>query len=314
MVRVDFMKTFREVAKERSLNKAAKNLGLSVSTVSFHISSLEDFYGAKLIRRGASGVEITEEGKIVLKSIETVLSAIEEAKRLISNVKGEKVVIASGVVGLNVVHVIQTFLKSKYPKLEVKLELGGAHDCVKGIFDGKYDFAIAGDIREEYATDERLFIQEIGRDQLVLIVSPEHPLAKKGVVKLEDLKKEPLIMLGEEYGITTSTKKALEASGISFNELNVVHVVEDYYSKLHAVSNGLGVAITSHLAVCKVCGLGLVKVVPIVDLKSERKIYFVSSKIAMEKEKIREYAQLILLKSRQIFEELNATCKCFGNI
>jgi len=313
MVRVDFMKTFREVAKERSLNKAAKNLGLSVSTVSFQISSLEDFYGAKLIRRGASGVEITEEGKIVLKSIETVLSAIEEAKRLISNVKGEKVVIASGVVGLNVVHVIQTFLKSKYPNLEVRLELRGAHDCVKGILDGKYDFAIAGDIKEEYRTDQRLFIQEIGEDQLVLIVSPEHPLAKKRVAKLEDLKKEPLITLGEEYGITTSTKKALEASGISFSELNVVHV-EDYYSKLHAVSNGLGVAITSHLAVCRVCGLGLVKVVPVVDLKSERKIYFVSSKIAMEKEKIREYAQLISLKSRQIFEELTATCKCFGSI
>jgi DNA-binding transcriptional LysR family regulator len=307
------MKTFREVAKERSLNKAAKNLGLSVSTVSFQISSLEDFYGAKLIRRGASGVEITEEGKIVLKSIETVLSAIEEAKRLISNVKGEKVVIASGVVGLNVVHVIQTFLKSKYPNLEVRLELRGAHDCVKGILDGKYDFAIAGDIKEEYRTDQRLFIQEIGEDQLVLIVSPEHPLAKKRVAKLEDLKKEPLITLGEEYGITTSTKKALEASGISFSELNVVHV-EDYYSKLHAVSNGLGVAITSHLAVCRVCGLGLVKVVPVVDLKSERKIYFVSSKIAMEKEKIREYAQLISLKSRQIFEELTATCKCFGSI
>ncbi|MCC6028011.1 MAG: LysR family transcriptional regulator [Archaeoglobus sp.] len=313
MVRVDFMKTFREVAKERSLNKAAKNLGLSVSTVSFQISSLEDFYGAKLIRRGASGVEITEEGKIVLKSIETVLSAIEEAKRLISNVKGEKVVIASGVVGLNVVHVIQTFLKSKYPNLEVRLELRGAHDCVEGILDGKYDFAIAGDIKEEYRTDQRLFIQEIGEDQLVLIVSPEHPLAKKRVAKLEDLKKEPLIMLGEEYGITTSTKKALEASGISFSELNVVHV-EDYYSKLHAVSNGLGVAITSHLAVCRVCGLGLVKVVPVADLKSERKIYFVSSKIAMEKEKIREYAQLISLKSRQIFEELTATCKCFGSI
>lgn len=303
MVRIDFMKTFIEVVRAGSLKRAAKNLGLSVSTVSFQISAIESLYGAELLRRGVNGVELTEEGKIALKNMETILNSIEEAKKLISNLKGEKIVIASGMVGLNIVHSLQILLKSRYPQLEVKFELQGAHECIRGILAGKYDFAIAGDLLDEYINDPRLVINEIGEDRLVLIMPKEHPLAAKKSVTIEEIKREPLIMLTEDYGITTSTKRALEMSGVRLEDLKVAYVVSDYYSKLNAVSSGLGVAITSQLAVSKVCEVGLVEMRPIDGIEDRRKIYLVTSRLAMESSKMREYADFVLSKSKQLFED-----------
>ncbi|MET1124306.1 MAG: LysR family transcriptional regulator [Archaeoglobaceae archaeon] len=311
MVRIDFMRTFVEVVKAGSLKKAARNLGLSVSTVSFQINALESLYGAELLRRSVNGVKLTEEGKIALKNIEAILNSIEDTKKLIANLKGEKVVIASGMVGLNVIHALQVILKSQYPQLEVKFELHGAHECVRGVLSGKYDFAIAGDLLEEHMNDPRLVISEVGEDRLVLILPKDHPLAGKGKVELEEVKREPLIMLTDDYGITTSTKKALEASGVRLEELNVAHIVSDYYSKLNAVSSGMGVAITSHLAACKACEVGMIKIRPIEGFADERKIYIIASRLAMESSKMREYAEFIISKSRQLFAEFAKSCRCF---
>ncbi|MEM2461850.1 MAG: LysR family transcriptional regulator [Archaeoglobaceae archaeon] len=310
MVKFEFMKTFIEVVKAGSLKKAAKNLGTSVGTVSFQIDAIESFYGAKLLRRGIKGVELTEEGKIAMKNMEMIIKSVEEVRRLITN-KGEKIVLASGMVGLNIVHALQILLKSRYPALEIRLELKGAHECIRGILDGRYDFAIAGDLLNEHLNDPHLFVTEIGCDELVLITSKDHPLAEKESVSLDEIQKEPMIMLTDDYGITTSTKKALEMSGYKISQFNVTYVVGDYYSKLHAVSSGIGIAITSLLAACKVYEVGLIKMMRIRDLKSNRKIYFVASKLAMESEKMKEYADFLISKSRQLFNDFTNQCKYF---
>uniref|UniRef100_A0A7C4S4X0 LysR family transcriptional regulator n=1 Tax=Geoglobus ahangari TaxID=113653 RepID=A0A7C4S4X0_9EURY len=308
MVRVDFLKTFLTVAKTGSFKKAAKELGISVSSVSFQINAVEEFYGATLLKRGVDGVKLTDEGKIALKNIESVLSSLEEAKKLIANIGGGKIVIASGMVGINVVFNIQTLLKAKYPEVDVRVELRGAHECVRGVMRGDYDFAIVGDILEEHLNSDRLYVEEIGMDKLVLIVPPNHPLADKEIVMLRDVMEYPVISLTDYYGITTSLKKALKSSGVSFDDLNVAYVVEDLFSQINSVSNGLGVAITSYIAVCKACEIGLIKIRDIKDLESERKIFFVSTKLSMESKRIREYADFITRNARTLFATFYEQC------
>lgn len=314
MVRLDFMRTFMEVVESGSLKKAAKNLGMSVSSVSFQINSVESFYGVKLLERGASGVKLTDEGKIAIKNMKSVLDSIEETKKLLSSLKGDKITIASGMVGLNIVHAIQSLLRASYPQLEVNVALRGAHECVRGVLSGEFDFAIAGDILEEHLDLERLNCEILGSDYLVLICPPDHELASKTAVTLEDVTKYPIVMLTDSYGITTSTKKALMASGVKLNELNVAYTVNDFYSKINAVSSGVGIAITSYIAACKACEVGLVKMRKIQGFKSERKIYLVSSKLSLESRKMEEYLDFILEKGRQLFNDFVTSSKCFDGI
>lgn len=311
MVRLDFLRTFMEVVESGSLKKAAKNLGMSVSSVSFQINSVESFYGTKLLERSANGVKLTDEGKIAIKNIKSVLDSIEETKKLLSSLKRDKITIASGMVGLNIVHTIQTLLKASYPQLEVNVVLKGAHECVKGVLNGEFDFAIAGDILEEYLDLGRLKYEILGNDYLVLICSPEHELANKAEVTLKDVTKYPIVMLTDNYGITTSTKRALLASGVKLNELNIVYTVSDFYSKINAVSSGVGIAITSYIAVYRACEVGLVKMRKIQGLKSERNIYLVSSKLALESKKMKEYLDFIVAKGRQLFKDFTTSYECF---
>ncbi len=308
MVRVDFMRTFMKVVECGSLKKAAKVLGMSVSTVSFQIKALEEFYGVKLFRRDVNGIELTEEGKIVLKNVEYVLGSIEETKRLIMNMRNREISIASGMVGIDVVFSIKTLLKAKYPDLDVKVELKGAHKCVKDVIDGKVDFAIVGDLNEDIANDDGIHVTELGKDLLVLIVPNDHPLARKRVVRIEDIIREPMIFLNEDYGITTSTMKALKRSGIDLDDINVAYIVDDFFSKINAVSSGLGIAITSFTAACKACDVGLIRIRKIENFDGERKVYFVSSKLAMESEKLKEYADFIIKNGRRFFEEIKEKC------
>jgi len=308
VVRVDFMRTFMKVVECGSLKKAAKVLGMSVSTVSFQIKALEEFYGVKLFRRDVNGIELTEEGKIVLKNVEYVLGSIEETKRLIMNMRNREISIASGMVGIDVVFSIKTLLKAKYPDLDVKVELKGAHKCVKDVIDGKVDFAIVGDLNEDIANDDGIHVTELGKDLLVLIVPNDHPLARKRVVRIEDIIREPMIFLNEDYGITTSTMKALKRSGIDLDDINVAYIVDDFFSKINAVSSGLGIAITSFTAACKACDVGLIRIRKIENFDGERKVYFVSSKLAMESEKLKEYADFIIKNGRRFFEEIKEKC------
>lgn len=310
MVRTDFMKTFLTVVKTGSFKKAAKELGISISSVSFQVNAVEEFYGATLLKRDVSGVKLTDEGKIALKNIESVLSSLEEARKLIANIRGKTIVIASGMVGINVVFNIQTLLKVKYPEVDVKVELRGAHECIRGVMKGDYDFAIVGDLLEEHLNTDRLYVEEIGMDKLVLIVPPNHPLVDKDTVTLKDVMKYPVISLTDYYGITTSLKKALKNSGVSFEDLNVAYVVEDLFSQINSVSNGLGVAITSYIAVCKACEIGLVKIRDIKDLESKRKIFFVTTKLSMESKRMREYADFVAKNARALFATFYEQCLC----
>ncbi len=307
MVRIDFMRTFLTVVEKGSLKKAAKELGMSISSVSFQINSLEEFYGAKLLKRGVNGVTLTEEGRIALKNIESVLESIDETRRLISNLRGEKITIASGMVGIYVVPQIQTLFKAKYPNIDVRIVLRGAHDCLKKLGGSEADFAIVGDLPESDL--DRYYYTEIGKDCLVLIIPPDHPLSRKARVTFDDVLKYPLVMLTEDYGITSSLKKALESSGVSIDDFEIGYVVSDFFSQLHGVSNGMGVAITSLIASWRACEVGLVRARRIEGFKSDRSVYFVTTKTLMESEKMREYANFIIDNSRKIFSEFLAECQ-----
>lgn len=297
MSRIDFMRTFLKVVEKGSLKAAAKELSMSVSSVSFQINSLEEFYGARLLNRKVTGVTLTEEGIIAMKNMESILGSIEDAKKLIANLREDKVTIASGMVGLNIVFHLQSLLKAKYPALEVDVLLRGAHECTKLLKRGEVDFAIVGDLSDD-VEPEKFKIDLLGKDWLVLITPVNHPLVNKKEVKLEDVLKYPLISLTDDYGINTSIKKALKKSG--YDSVKPSIVVGDFFSKLNSVSSNLGIAITSMIAAAKAHEVGLVKMKPIEDLVDERDIYLVTSYLSSECKRMREYYSFILDNAKRM--------------
>ncbi|WP_434925910.1 LysR family transcriptional regulator [Shewanella sp. HL-SH2] len=80
----DLLKTFLEVSKTRHFGKAAENLFLTRSAVSFRVKQLETLLGVELFDRVRNNIHPTPAGERMLGHAEAVLMAWERAKQDVS--------------------------------------------------------------------------------------------------------------------------------------------------------------------------------------------------------------------------------------
>lgn len=80
----ELLKTFLEVQKTRHFGKAADNLYLTQSAVSFRIRQLEQSLGVTLFNRFRNNIQLTTAGEMLLPHAQAVLSAISTAKQQIA--------------------------------------------------------------------------------------------------------------------------------------------------------------------------------------------------------------------------------------
>jgi LysR family transcriptional regulator, transcriptional activator of the cysJI operon len=82
------LKVFRAVAEHLSFRKAGEALYLTQPAVTLQIKALEEELGTKLFERSATGVRVTEAGKVLLQYAEQHQLAGEAEGRLAA-LKGE---------------------------------------------------------------------------------------------------------------------------------------------------------------------------------------------------------------------------------
>src|SRR5262245_49839714 len=81
---IAFLRAFSRAAETLSLKEAAADLDLSPSAVSRQIQSLEAHLGVALFRRLNPGLEITEEGRRYLETVNRVLAELRRGQEGLS--------------------------------------------------------------------------------------------------------------------------------------------------------------------------------------------------------------------------------------
>ncbi|MGL4473657.1 MAG: LysR family transcriptional regulator [Shewanella sp.] len=92
----DLLKTFLEVSRTRHFGKAADNLYLTRSAVSFRVKQLEGILGVALFERQRNNIHPTHAGERMLVHAEAVLTAWEQAKQDVSLSLQQSVQLAIG--------------------------------------------------------------------------------------------------------------------------------------------------------------------------------------------------------------------------
>ncbi|MFQ6371142.1 HTH-type transcriptional regulator HdfR [Shewanella sp. YIC-542] len=92
----DLLKTFLEVSHTRHFGKAAENLYLTRSAVSFRVKQLENILGVELFERQRNNIQPTPAGERMLVHAEAVLLAWERAKQDVSLSQVQSVQLAIG--------------------------------------------------------------------------------------------------------------------------------------------------------------------------------------------------------------------------
>lgn len=279
---LDFLKTFINIVEYGSFSKTASSLNITQSAISQQIDSLESYFGAKLFNRTIKGVDLTEEGKIILKRSKNILDEIELAKNeILVSLKEIKGIIKISASTIPMDHILPKYLtkfKELNPNVNFQIETNPSEISLTRLIDGQVNLAAVGSLFR-YEKSEKLEKLPLIEEELFIVVSKNHELAKKDKITKEDLKNYPFILREPASGTRKESEKILEKLGISYDDLKVSFELNTTESILTAVSEGIGISIISSIAASKMEAAGLVKCLKLPEkIPSKRKLYLVKLK------------------------------------
>lgn len=283
-IRFDYLHTFLTVARTRSFSVTAKELKTSQGTVSHQIAALEEYFDAKLFKRSANGVELTDAGATLKATAERIIQEAQDAKAKISASKqtlcGTIRISASTIPEEHILPSLIYQFQKKHPNVKFKIIAQDSLNSLNSLQNNDADFAAVGTI---LGFQDKFDFLQVGEEQLVLITPCNHKLTKNKSIKLMDILQYPFIIREETSGTRKEIEQLLEANNIPVSELEVALELGSTESVITAVSEAHGISIVSSIAAKKAEAAGLIKTVNIFEAKKSRKFYMAKRKKALLK-------------------------------
>lgn len=238
---------FLAVADARNFTRAAEALHLSQSTLSQHVRELEDELGVRLFDRLGRAVTLTEAGRLLQDHATRLTATLVSARRSMDELKGLErgslVIGASTTPGIYVLPAVVAAFRRRYPGIDVSLRIANSAVIEERIRADAVDLGIVGG--HILRSNERCVATGL-LDELLLIVAPTHPWAKRREVAPRELAGVQLLMREQGSATRQVTERTLRQAGVSFMpsmELDHIEAIKQ------AVMAGLGVAFVSTYAI-----------------------------------------------------------------
>jgi len=253
---------FHEVAKHRSFSKAAEGLFISQPAVTKHIKELERRVGMGLIERRKGGFSLTEAGKIIFRYSHKISSHLMEMENTLGNLQKDhrgllKIGTTESYSRCLMPRLLSGF-QAAHPAFKIALDVGNSDEIERNLLVYKNDLGLIGLTKTSSKLEAIPFLKE----PLVLIVSPNHSLAKRKVVSLRELEGYPLIIRAKG---STTRKIVLQA----FKDLEIrpsllMEAGSSEFIK-QWVSEGKGVSVIVKRIVEDEEKRGIIKTVPLME-------------------------------------------------
>lgn len=251
---IENFKIFADLVQSKSFSQAAKINGITQSAVSQQLRAMENHFKVLIVDRSQKQFKLTNEGKRLHESAKEILNLYE---RLDCELQEMKKVISGNIrvatiysVGL---HELPPYMKrflSTYPTVNVHLEYRRSNLVYEDVLHNIVDLGIVA-----YPTKNReLEYLPFLEDELVLIASPDHPLAKKDVVDLKELPEHAYIGFDNDIPTRKATDQIFRDARI-----NILPVMEfdNIETVKRAVEINAGVAIIPRSTVTQEVEKGL---------------------------------------------------------
>lgn len=194
MLNFNQLRTFHYVAKHGSFTVAAGELFVTQPAVTAQVKALEDACSLKLFKKIGRRTHLTEEGKTLYEYTQKIFQYEKEIENTIDDMKElKRGVLKLGSTKTYARYFMPSLLTSfhkDYPHIKIHLDEGSSLDMINSLLELKNEVAVIAKATENPAVTFIPFSQE----ELVIIVSTDHPLAAKKSVSSQELAKEPIIM------------------------------------------------------------------------------------------------------------------------
>lgn len=189
------LRYFLTVAREEGINRAAEVLHITQPTLSRQLSQLEKEVGVKLFHRGAKKITLTNEGILLRRRAEEILSLVDRTERELAwqdeLVEGRIVIGGGELAAMQVLPEIIEEFRKKYPLVTFDLFTGNADLVKEQMEKGLIDIGV---LLEPVDIEKFDFIRLKGKERWVVLMRPDDLLAEKEAVSAKDLENVPLIL------------------------------------------------------------------------------------------------------------------------
>ncbi|MBI4635643.1 MAG: LysR family transcriptional regulator [Candidatus Rokubacteria bacterium] len=238
---------FLAVARARSFRRAAEALHLSQPALSQHVAELETELSARLLDRLGRSVTLTEAGQLLEEHAQRLFATLTSAREAIGELQGLRrgslLIGASTTPGIYVLPGVIGAFRQRYPGVDLRLRIANSRVIEERLRANELDLGVVGG--HHLGPGEECLAAGL-LDELMLLVPPSHPWARRREIPPERLAEQPLLVREEGSATRRVTERALERAGITFRiamELDHIEAIKQ------AVMAGLGVAFLSIHAV-----------------------------------------------------------------
>jgi len=218
---IEVFQVFCDLAETGSFSKAAVLNSITQSAVSQQVRSLETKFQVTLVERGKRNFALTAEGQAFLEASKEILGIYNNLDRRLHELRdvvaGELKIAAIYSIGLHELPPTLKAFREKYPDVELHVEYRRSQQVYAHVLAGDVDFGLVA-----YPVKRNgLNIDIFSEDRLVLICHPNHPLASRKQIKVEELSGEKFIAFEPDLPTRKVIDKHLREHGVAME-----HVME----------------------------------------------------------------------------------------
>jgi DNA-binding transcriptional LysR family regulator len=208
------LRVFFAVARHGSFSRAAEEVAVSQSAVSFAIQQLETELGLRLLDRTTRQVRMTAAGETLAASgsrlIAELDSILKELKDVGERRRGRVVLACVPSVARGFMPRCVEHCAAKWPEVSFAIEDVAAKEVVAKVKRGDVEFGVSGgDIDEA-----ELYVEALARDPFVLACRRDDELARSKSVAWSRLSGRRLVMLNNTSGSRPQILDTLTRAGV----------------------------------------------------------------------------------------------------
>jgi molybdate transport repressor ModE-like protein len=262
------------IAKTGSLNAASREVGTSQQAVSSRLTSIESQIGVRLVTRTTRGTQLTPAGEVVAEWADQVLDVAQRVDTGLASLRAERrsrlKVVASQTVAEQLlprwlVSLQATAVRQGTTAPEISFKATDSEGAIAAVRDGEAELGFI-EIRGEL---HGLRSRVIGRDELIVVVPPEHKWVRRSApITVAELRQTPLVSRKSGWRLLLGTDEVVEGD----QPAPAAHPLElaSAASVRAAVLAGAGPAVMSRLAVSDDLNHGRLRAIPVAKLDMRR--------------------------------------------
>lgn len=239
------LRYFLAIAREGSITSAANFLHVTQPTLSRQIHDLEKELGKKLFVRGSHHMTLTNEGMLLRKRAEEIISMVDKTESEFASMEhivGGDIFIGAGETdAIKLIAQVAQELREIYPQIHYHLYSGNFADVSERIDKGLLDFGVLIQPADLTKYD---YINIPAKDNWGVIMRKDSPLASKQTITKDDLLHVPLLCSRQAVDQNRSKNEFIEWFGDDFDKLDIVTTFNLIYNAAIMVEAGIGYAIT----------------------------------------------------------------------